>query len=232
MKDAFVTLCMPRLPRIVIPDLPHHVTQRGNRRQDTFFCKEDYETYLHVMGQACRIFGVDIWSYCLMPNHIHMIVVPGCVEALAKAIGQGHEAYTRYINFKMKWRGHLWQGRFSSFPMDERHMILAARYIELNPVAAKMVIHPASYPWSSARAHLGMASSEILNTQALLDRMPAWNEFLLKGITEIAIKMLEKHQRTGRPLGSKKFLRDLEKLTGLSLVPQKPGPKPKKQKTN
>src|SRR5688572_33308858 len=113
---------MPRLPRIVIPNMPHHITQPGNRRQATFFSSEDYKTYIRYMGQACQTFGVDIWAYCLMPNHIHLVAVPKTEKALANAIGQGHEFYTKYINYREEWKGCLWQGRFSSFPMDEERM--------------------------------------------------------------------------------------------------------------
>ncbi len=223
---------MPRLPRVVIPHVPHHIMQRGNRRQKTFFSAEDYETYIHLMSQACRLFDVNILSYCLIPNHAHLIVVPHAPSTLAKAIGQGHEAYTRYINFKMKWRGHLWQGRFASFPMDDEHLLLAARYIELNPVAAKLVSDPTKYPWSSAQAHLGMVKSGLFDVQALLERVSDWNVFLRQGVSSLVVKMFEEHERTGRPLGSRTFLEGLEKFTGLSLLPKKKGPKPKSQKIN
>ena len=214
---------------MVIPGLPHHVTQRGNRRQRTFFSDRDYKTYLQLMGQACRAFGVEIWAYCLMPNHIHLLVVPQTEIALAKAIGHGHEAYTRYFNFKNKWRGYLWQGRFSSFPVDDAHLLLAARYIELNPVKAKLVDRPEDYTWSSARAHLFLSKDTFINSPALLRHIPEWKRFLEEEITKIHVDLLEKHERSGRPLGTVTFLRHLEKIKGIPLVPKKPGPKPKNE---
>ena len=130
---------MARLARLVIPGLPHHITQRGNRRQQTFFNEADYAAYLELMSEWCRDQGVEIWTYCLMPNHTHIIAVPSTEDGLRWAIGEAHRRYTRRINFREKWRGYLWQGRFASFVMDEPYLLAAARYIELNPVRAGLV---------------------------------------------------------------------------------------------
>ena len=145
---------MARSARLVIPGMPHHVTQRGNRRQQTFFNDADYAAYLELMGEWCREEGVDIWGYCLMPNHTHLIAVPGSEQGLRRAVGEAHRRYTRRINFREKWRGYLWQGRFASFVMDEPYLLAAARYVELNPVRARLMDSPAEWRWSSARAHL------------------------------------------------------------------------------
>ena len=115
--------------------MPHHVTQQGNRRQQTFFAEEDYQHYLELISRFCRAEQVPIWADCLMPNHVHLIVVPQSAESLRRAIGEAHRRYTRWINFREGWRGHLWQGRFASFVMDEDHLLTAARYVEVNPVA-------------------------------------------------------------------------------------------------
>ncbi len=125
---------MARIARAVAPGIPHHVTQRGNRRQQTFFSDEDYQLYLELMSEWCMKYAVETWAYCLMPNHIHLIVVPETKEGLNLAIGEAHRRYTRHINFRERWRGHLWQGRFSSFIMDERYLSACTRYVELNPV--------------------------------------------------------------------------------------------------
>ena len=111
---------MPRLARVVVPGLPHHITQRGNRRQQTFSCDEDYRSYLELMGQWCSAHQVEIWAYCLMPNHVHLIAVPQSADGLRRAVGEAHRRYTRSVNFREGWRGHLWQGRFASFVLDER----------------------------------------------------------------------------------------------------------------
>ena len=133
---------MPRLARVVIPGEPHHVTQRGNRRQETFFSDEDYEAYLDLMAEWCEREGVEVWAYCLMPNHVHLVAVPSSEDALRRGIAEAHRRYSRRINFREGWRGHLWQGRFASFPMDDAHLYLATRYVELNPVRARLVRAP------------------------------------------------------------------------------------------
>ena len=130
---------MARLARVVVPGLPHHITQRGNGRQQTFFCDEDYEYYLELMGQWCTVHQVEIWAYCLMPNHVHLLAVPQSPDGLRLAIGEVHRRYTRMVNFREGWRGHLWQGRFASFLLDEPYVLTAARYVELNPVRAGLV---------------------------------------------------------------------------------------------
>jgi putative transposase len=117
--------------------MPHHITQRGNRRQTTFFCEEDYAAYLELMSQWCAQEGVQVWAYCLMPNHVHLIAVPETEDGLRRAIGEAHRRYTRRVNFRQRWRGHLWQGRFASFVMDESYLLAAARYVELNPVRVR-----------------------------------------------------------------------------------------------
>ena len=138
---------MPGLARLVTPRLPHHVTQRGNRRQQTFFCDEDYSAYTELMAQWSTERGVAIWAYCLMPNHIHLIAVPQSEDALARAIGEAHRRYTRRINFREKRRGYLWQGRFASFVMDKPYLLAAARYVELNPVRAGLVREAGDWRW-------------------------------------------------------------------------------------
>ena len=145
---------MARLARLVVPGLPHHITQRGNRRQQTFFCDEDYAAYVELMADWCGERGVEIWAYCLMPNHVHLIAVPQSEDGLGRAIGEAHRRYTRRINFREKWRGYLWQGRFASFVMDEPYLLAAARYVEWNPVRAGLAVDAADWPWSSAKAHL------------------------------------------------------------------------------
>ena len=219
---------MARLARIVVPGYPHHVTQRGNRRQETFFSDDDYHEYICLMSKWCRHHRVEIWGYCLMPNHVHLITVPEKAECLAKAIGEAHRRYTRHINFREGWRGYLWQGRFSSYVMDQDHLIAAARYVELNPVKAKLVQHPGDYKWSSARAHLTGEDDDLVRTAPLLEIINNWEGFLASGMQEKDEIKIKRHTKTGRPLGSQFFLGAIEKMLGRSVRPQKPGPKPNK----
>lgn len=145
---------MVRIARVVAPGIPHHITQRGNRRQATFFEVDDYRAYLALMGEWCRRCRVDVWAHCLMPNHVHLIAVPSTEDGFRRAIGEAHRRYTRRVNFREGWRGHLWQGRFASYPLDEAHLVAAARYVEQNPVKAGLAERAWGYPWSSAAAHV------------------------------------------------------------------------------
>jgi len=217
---------MARLARIVVPGYPHHVTQRGNRRQVTFFCDDDYREYIRLMSEWCKHHCVEIWGYCLMPNHVHLIAVPEKKESLARAIGEAHRRYTRYINFREGWRGYLWQGRFASYVMDQDHLIASARYVELNPVKAELVQHPGDYKWSSARAHLTGEDDDLVKAAPLLEVINNWKSFLASGMQEKDEIKIKRHARTGRPLGSQAFLDAIEKLLERRVRPRKPGPKP------
>jgi putative transposase len=218
---------MARLSRVVIPDTPHHITQRGNRRQQTFFTDEDYQYYLDLLAQWCGHFEVRIWAYCLMPNHTHLIAVPKCADGLAKVMEQVHSRYTRYMNFQKGWKGHLWQARYASFPMDDAYLINCARYVELNPVRAKLCQSPQEWTWSSTLSHIEAQSDGICDPAPLLKHVDCWLSFLEDGLSEDEIHELQKRENSNRPLGSEDFVKRLEKLTGRDLLPKKRGPKPK-----
>ncbi len=165
---------MARLARVVAPGLPHHVTQRGNRRQEVFFSDADYAAYKALVAEHCRGAGVAVWAYCLMPNHVHLILVPSDEDGLRAALGEAHRRYTRRVNVREGWRGYLWQGRFASFVMDERHLLAAARYVELNPVRARLVKTARQWRWSSARAHLKGEDDGLVAVAPLLEIVGDW----------------------------------------------------------
>lgn len=216
---------MARIARVVAPGIPHHITQRGNRRQKTFFLDEDYRLYLDLMAEWCKRCKVDIWAYCLMPNHVHMIAVPESEDGLRRAVGEAHRRYTRHVNFREDWRGHLWQGRFNSFPMDESYFLAAARYVELNPVRAGLVARPEQYQWSSASAHLSGKDDMLVKAEPLLDMVSDWGEILSGAMEEQKLKDIRRHECTGRPLGCGDFVASLEDVLGRPLRHKKPGPK-------
>ena len=218
---------MARLSRIVIPGMPHHITQRGNRRLPTFFRAEDYAAYLTLLSEGCAKTGTEVWAYCLMPNHVHLLLVPQCEDGLRAALGETHRRYTRRINSRNEWRGHLWQERFASFPTDATHTLYAARYIELNPVRAKLCRKPADYRWSSARAHILGAADPLLNTSALLEQIPEWKSFLQCGSDQQTADLIHHHENTGRPLGDAAYISKIEEMLGREVAPQRPGRKPK-----
>jgi putative transposase len=217
---------MARMARAVAPGFPHHITQRGNRRQQTFFSDQDFEAYLTFMSEWCLEYKVEIWAYCLMPNHIHLIAVPETKDGLNLAIGEAHRRYTRMINFREGWRGHLWQGRFASFIMEERYLLACTRYIEYNPVRAGLVKRPEDWTWSSAGAHMDEKDDILVKTSPLLELVNIpWGDFLSSDIHTSEIELFRKHERTGRPLGKTTFVKQLETILERRLRPKKPGRK-------
>jgi len=217
---------MARIARVVLPGIPHHVTQRGNRRQRVFFGDEDYREYLGYLSAGCRAAGTACWAYCLMPNHVHLVLVPETESGLRGALAEAHRNYARMVNFRYDWRGHLWQERFHSFPMDENHLLAAVRYVELNPVRAGMVHAADEWPWSSARAHLHQQPDSLLERSPLVDSITDWQAYLQNSSSEAALERLRRHTRTGRPLGDDNFLDCAELATGRELRPGRPGRRP------
>jgi putative transposase len=193
---------MARLARVVIPEIPHHVTQRGVRRQQTFFSDADYLAYLHLAAEAFHEAGVQVWAYCLMPNHVHLIATPPRAPALAAAAGATHQRYTRQINQRQRATGYLWQGRFASYPMDEDYLRACARYVGLNPVRAGLTARAIDWPWSSVRAHVEGGHDPLLTAGPLATRLGAG----LPGFFDIDVqadarRALRRAASTGRPLG-------------------------------
>jgi len=221
---------MARMARVVAVNMPHHVTQRGNRRQQVFFCDEDYEAYKLLLSESCAAAGVKVWAYCLMPNHVHLILVPASENGLRDALKVAHRHYTRYINFREGWRGFLWQGRFASFPMDEKYLVACARYVEMNPVRARLAAKPEEWRWSSARAHLGMVADELVDAAAMAPFVSDWAAFLAEALDNQEYEKIRAGERTGRPLGSSAFVQKLEAHLKRPLARQKPGRKAKTQR--
>jgi len=221
---------MARLARVVAPGVPHHVTQRGNRRQQVFFGDDDYIAYRALLAESCRAAGVAVWAYCLMPNHVHLILTPSDADGLRAALGEAHRRYSREVNLREGWRGYLWQGRFASFPMDEPYVLTGARYIELNPVRAGLVGRARDWRWSSARAHLSAKDDALVSVRPLLEIAPKWSALLSETLTAEECDVLRSGERTGRPLGSPKFINRLEKRLHRTLAKQKPGRKPREKR--
>ena len=219
---------MARIARVVVSGVPHHVIQRGNRRLPVFFRDTDRQAYLSYLKESGEEFGIDYWAYCLMDNHVHLIAVPKDEQSLARGIGEAHKSYTRLVNFREGWRGHLWQGRFSSYPLDEPHLYAAIRYVERNPVRARLVKKAEDYPWSSAKARVYGTKDELLDEYFLTQDISDWSEFLRsKYEEEPEGKLFDERLNTGRPLGAPEFLQWLEDMTGRTLCKAKPGPKTK-----
>jgi putative transposase len=193
---------------------------------ETFFRDEDYQAYFYLMSEWCRKCNVAIWAYCLMPNHVHLIAVPETEEGLRLAIGEAHRRYSSMINRRQKWTGHLWQGRFSSFPMDETYLLAAVKYIEMNPVRARLVSDPYAWRWSSAQAHAAEKDDLLVRVEPLLEMVGDWQQFLFDAEEEDARK-IRGHERTGRALGGDSFLDLLESSLERAVKPMKAGRKKK-----
>ena len=211
---------MPRASRVVILGLAHHVTQRGNNRQDIFFVDDDRRVFLDMLRQAACRFGLTIDGYCLMTNHVHLVAVPKNEDSLFPAFKRVNQLYTQYVNRLHGRSGHLWQGRFFSCCMDEPHRWSALIYIERNPVRAKLVRRAWQYPWSSAAAHCGQAdTSGLLHLGPWRQAVPgdAWRENLTAVQDAGEIEHLRLASSRGRPLGSDSFLSKLENKLGRRL---------------
>jgi putative transposase len=221
---------MPRIARIIAPGYPHHITQRGNNRATIFFDDEDRQTYLKLLAGYAEKHSLQIWAYCLMDNHIHLLAVPETETALARGIGLINQVYTQYLNRKLSQSGRVWQNRFFSCVVgNEQYLWAVARYIERNPLKARLAKRPETYRWSSAKAHLAEAHDAVLSPTAWLapSEKAAYSEFVLAENDEMD-EEIRKATRTGRPFGSESFVEKLEFQLNQRLRPKKAG-RPRKE---
>ena len=219
---------MARLARIVLPHFPHHVTQRGNGGQQTFFGPDDYALYRDLLGRECRAWGVEVWAWCLMPNHVHLILVPQDKDGLRRALSKVHRAYAGAIHARLKRSGRFWQGRFGAVAMDEAHLAAAVRYVLLNPVRARLVVHARDWPWSSIHAHLSGVKDGVTTAAPLTKLIPDLAGLLDGDVDDgAAHDRLRRAETVGRPLGSPAFLKKIEVTLGRQVIARKRQPKPK-----
>jgi putative transposase len=194
---------------------------------DIFPDDDARRAYLLFLSEEAKRFGVQFLSWCLMTNHVHFIVIPEGLQSLARAFGEAHRRYTRMRNFQEGVRGYLFQGRFGSCVLDEKHLVAAARYVERNPVKAGIVSHPRDYQWSSARFHLGIVETDVMVAdRTLLGLVTDWED-LLKLENEEYSKRLRLSTRTGRPVGDDDFAEKVTAITGRDPRPR-PAGRPRK----
>lgn len=205
---------MSKFSRLVVPGYPHHITQRGVRRERTFFDARDYQAYLRLAASLLEGGSLEILTYCLMPNHIHAVAVPERTDSLALFFGKLHKQYAQRTNLRYEWTGHLWQNRFGSVVMDEQHTLTALRYVELNPVRSGLVKKPQQWPWSSSRGNLCLVDDPLIPKRGALDIVPAWGEYLSTMENESALSKLRRQTGTGRPSGDPAFINEIESITG------------------
>jgi len=211
---------MPRQNRVVFPGIPHHVTQRGNHRERVFFESGDAEFYLSLLHAYSRNWQVAVVAYCLMPNHVHLVLVPADVHGMHRALKAVHSQYAQRINRMRDITGHLWQGRYRSSPLDTNHFLNAVRYIERNPVAAGLVVRAEDYAWSSAAAHCGLREDRMLASAhrlIALGGITHWSAWLAREVPEECRSNLQRNERQNLPCGSDDFVDELEKSAGRNL---------------
>lgn len=223
---------MARLARVVIPGHPHHVTQRGNGRARTFFGDGDYALYRDLLAENCRNAGVEVWAWCLMPNHVHLILVPSDPDGLRGALARVHRSYAGIIQARRKRTGHFWQGRFGAVAMDEQHLAAALRYVSLNPVRARLVQRAQDWRWSSTSAHLRGKDDGLTALTPIRERFPRFADLLESEPEADMFEQLRAAESVGRPLGDNRFFTRIERLTKRSLKPGKRGPKPSESESD
>lgn len=217
---------MARLARVVVPGHPHRVTQRGNGRARTFFEDGDYALYRDLLAAHCKSAGVEVWAWCLMPNHVNLILVPSDPDGLRRALARLHRSYAGTIQARRRRTGHFWQGRFGAAVMDEQHLAAALRYVSLNPVRARLVPRAQDWRWSSTRAHLRGKDDGVTALAPIRDRFPQFADLLATEPEADLFGALRSAESIGRPLGDDRFLARIERQTGRVLKPAKRGPKP------
>lgn len=215
---------MPRMghrPRIIVPGLPYHVTHRANHRSPIFQTDQQRATYVTIMLRWQKRTGVRIAAFVIMSNHVHFVIVAPTETALSAWIRNGHREYSLWLNTEAGTSGQNWEGRFYSVLMDESHCLNALRYVEQNPVRARLVAHPCDWHWSSAAWHAGRGPKpEFLN----IDLRPpsttedSWRQFLEATQDETFGIALRECQGTGKPFAAEAWLRRKERELEITLV--------------
>jgi putative transposase len=228
---------MARLARLIIPQYPHHILQRGNDRQLIFREEADYSAFLKWLREAARQFKVAVHAYVLMPNHFHLLATPADETGLARMMQWVGRYYVPYFNHKYQRTGTLWQGRFKTTIIDpENYFLPCLRYIELNPMRLEMTGNPAHYPWSSYGHHIGAKPDPLITDHAIywalgntpFDREAAYRNLVEQGITQEEVRAIRDATNTGWILGAEKFRENIARQTSRRVSPAKKG-RPKKK---
>jgi len=215
---------MSRAPRVIVAGTPYHVTQRGNHGADVFFTPDDRQQYLIWLREYADRYGLKVWAYCLMTNHVHLVVLPATRTALAEVSRALLMRYTRRINAEYEWEGHLWRARYYACALDDAHLKSAVRYVEQNPVRAGLVGEASAYPWSSAAPHCGLRPDPVLaDDLPLLGRIRGWAAWLEEQEADETLALLRLRTEKGLPCGSQAFINKIARLLGRQLTPRPRG---------
>jgi putative transposase len=216
---------MPRIARAIAIQHPHHITQRGNNRTDVFFDDADKQFYLSTLRIYSQKWELDVWAYCLMTNHVHILAVPLKEESLSRSIGRTNLIYTQYVNRKYNRSGRLWQNRFfSTIVESEPYLWAVARCIECNSVRTGIVKNPEQYHWSSCKAHVtGIGDGLVTGKDWLDESSKKTYRDSLKTKDRETEQAIRRATSTGRPLGSERFIKRIEKELSRQLLPSKAG---------
>ena len=217
---------MPRMGRIVLPNYPHHIVQRGHNRQVVFAAVEDYQRYLDDLRELKDAFGVKLYAFCLMTNHVHLLLAPGdCVAGMGQLMKALAARMTRYRNCLEQRSGTLWEGRYkSSLVQTETYLLACSRYIELNPVRARMVVAASDYPWSSYPLRMQptgnwLDSDPCFETLGLTDeqRRHSWQRFVSQAVAPQELETIRNALQRGQLTGSARFACEIERITGIRI---------------
>jgi len=215
---------MPRPLRIIVPDVPYHITQKGNREQNVFFTHEDRKRYLKWLSSYSELYEFDIIAYCLMSNHVHMVGIPRKSNSIARTIQILHTRHTQTINREKDWKGHLWHSRYFSTPLDDKHLWAAIRYVEQNPLRAGIIARAEDYLWSSARAHCGLAVDNVISKNVKLETIfDDWVKQLKELPDKEVIDRIRDCTYRGTPCGDIRFRSRISRKFGQRINSDKRG---------
>ncbi len=220
---------MPRIGRVVAFNMPHHVVQRGHNRNIVFADDDDYSYYLDTLREWSQILPVKVYAWCLMTNHVHLLLDPGDdIKSIGLLMKRLAGRQTRYINKREHRTGSLWDGRYKMSIVDsDQYFLQCCRYIERNPVKAKMVSRPENYRWSSYRENAGLSSPDIVDRQGYSNlarvSFDRYREFVAENSSESEAEFISQRLESNRLTGGTKFVEEIELRTGIRLEYKRPG---------
>ena len=217
---------MPRKTRMYLPFVPCHITSRGNNRDACFYAEQDYQFYLDCLNNACTRYGVALHAYVLMTNHVHLLMTPQTQTGISRVMQSIGRRYVQYINMTYRRSGTLWEGRHKACLVDAEGYLLACyRYIELNPVRASMVLHPAEYQWSSYKINAGYHPRHQLTPHDVYislgkdekSRCAAYRQLFAIDIDPGQMETIRRASTFSMPLGNHRFQQQIQAATGKKL---------------